>query len=92
MTAAEPHVLIPCSISGDKGNWIGIKVPANKSVHAVAVHLNNDEDRGFITTRVSLKVGNQPKVLKVHSSKDLSTRHNGWLWFEVSGYSQIEVI
>ncbi|KAL5268418.1 hypothetical protein ACHWQZ_G002322 [Mnemiopsis leidyi] len=77
--------------SGDKDNWISIKIPANKSVDALAVHLNNDEDRGFITTKVSLKVGNQPKVLKTHSSRDLSTRHNGWLWFEVSGYTHIEL-
>ena len=80
------------TVLGDKDNWISIKIPAHKAVHALAVHLNNEEDRGFITTKVSLKVGNQPKVLKLHSSKDLSTRHNGWLWFEVTGYSHIEVI
>ena len=48
------------SPTGDKDNWIGLVISG--SMHAIAVHLNNEEDKNFITTKLTIKGGLQPKV------------------------------
>ena len=76
---------------GDKDNWISLKIPPECTCHALALHLNNDEDRGFVTNKVTIKVGNVPKVLKQLTYTDVGVRYCGWLWYEISGYCQIEL-
>ena len=44
-----------------------------------------------MTTRITLKVGSAPKVLKVLTQREVGARHKGWIWLEVSGYSHLHL-